>query len=229
LRKKENIRVRQPLQRILVPVLNDAFEEHFKRIESLVLAEVNIKEVQYIRETDGFIKKKIKPNFKTLGSKLGAKMKEVSNAVSAFTQDDISKIERDGKYTLPVGDEMFDLLLADVEISSEDIPGWLVASQGNITVALDINITDELRNEGNARELVNRIQNLRKDKDFNVTDRIKVQVESQVEIDNAIVNFKDYICTEVLAESLSLADNLSNADTVEVNGIELKVLIEKTR
>jgi isoleucyl-tRNA synthetase len=229
LRKKENIRVRQPLQRILVPVLNDAFEEHFQRIESLVLAEVNIKEVQYIRDTDGFIKKKIKPNFKSLGSKLGPKMKDVSNAVNAFTQEDISRIERDGKYTLPVGNEMFDLLLADVEISSEDIPGWLVASQGNITVALDITITDELRNEGNARELVNRIQNLRKDKDFNVTDRIKVQVESQAEIDNAIVNFKDYICTEVLAESLSLADSLSNADTVEVNGIELKVLIEKTR
>lgn len=229
LRKKENIRVRQPLQKILVPVLNDAFEEHFKRIESLVLAEVNIKEVQYIRDTDGFIKKKIKPNFKTLGSKLGAKMKEVSNAVNAFTQDDISKIEREGQYTLAVGDESFDLLLADVEISSEDIPGWLVASQGNITVALDISITDELRNEGNARELINRIQNLRKDKDYNVTDRIQVQVESQPEIDNAIVNFKDYICTEVLAESLTLANNLSNADTVEVNGIELKVLIEKTR
>ncbi len=229
LRKKENIRVRQPLQRILVPVLNDAFEEHFKRIESLVLAEVNIKEVQYIRDTDGFIKKRIKPNFKSLGSKLGPKMKDVSNAVNAFTQEDISKIERDGKYTLPVGDEMFDLLLADVEISSEDIPGWLVASQGNITVALDITITDDLRNEGNARELVNRIQNLRKDKDFNVTDRIKVMVESQAEIDNAIVNFKDYICTEVLAEELSLAGNLSDADTIEVNGIELKVLIEKIR
>jgi isoleucyl-tRNA synthetase len=229
LRKKENIRVRQPLQRILVPVLNDAFEEHFKRIESLVLAEVNIKEVQYIRDTDGFIKKRIKPNFKSLGSKLGPKMKDVSNAVNAFTQEDISKIERDGKYTLPVGDEMFDLLLADVEISSEDIPGWLVASQGNITVALDITITDDLRNEGNARELVNRIQNLRKDKDFNVTDRIKVMVESQAEIDNAIVNFKDYICTEVLAEELSLGSNLSDADTVEVNGIELKVLIEKIR
>ncbi len=229
LRKKENIRVRQPLQRILVPVLNDAFEEHFKRIESLVLAEVNIKEVQYIRDTDGFIKKRIKPNFKSLGSKLGPKMKDVSNAVNAFTQEDISKIERDGKYTLPVGDEMFDLLLADVEISSEDIPGWLVASQGNITVALDITITDDLRNEGNARELVNRIQNLRKDKDFNVTDRIKVVVESQAEIDNAIVNFKDYICTEVLAEELSLGSNLSDADTVEVNGIELKVLIEKIR
>jgi isoleucyl-tRNA synthetase len=229
LRKKENIRVRQPLQRILVPVLNDAFEEHFKRIESLVLAEVNIKEVQYIRDTDGFIKKRIKPNFKSLGSKLGPKMKDVSNAVNAFTQEDISKIERDGKYTLPVGDGMFDLLLADVEISSEDIPGWLVASQGNITVALDITITDDLRNEGNARELVNRIQNLRKDKDFNVTDRIKVVVESQAEIDNAIVNFKDYICTEVLAEELSLGSNLSDADTVEVNGIELKVLIEKIR
>jgi isoleucyl-tRNA synthetase len=124
---------------------------------------------------------------------------------------------------------MFDLLLADAEISSEDIPGWLVASQGNITVALDITITDDLRNEGNARELVNRIQNLRKDKDFNVTDRIKVMVESQAEIDNAIVNFKDYICTEVLAEELSLGSNLSDADTVEVNGIELKVLIEKIR
>ncbi len=229
LRKKENIRVRQPLQKILVPVLNDAFEEHFQRIESLVLAEVNIKEVQYIRDTDGFIKKKIKPNFKSLGSKLGAKMKEVSNAVNAFTQDDISKIERDGKYTLPVSGEDFDLLLADVEISSEDIPGWLVASQGNITVALDITISDELRNEGNARELVNRIQNLRKDKDFNVTDRINVKVEKHAEIDNAIVNFKDYICTEVLAENLLLADNLSDADSVEVNGIELKVLIEKTR
>lgn len=229
LRKKENIRVRQPLQKILVPVLNDAFEEHFKRIENLVLAEVNIKEVQYIRDTDGFIKKKIKPNFKALGSKLGPKMKEVSNAVNAFTQEDIAKIEREGQYTLPVGGEDFDLLLADVEISSEDIPGWLVAAQGNLTVALDITITDELRNEGNARELVNRIQNLRKDKDYNVTDRIQVEVERHEEINNAIVNFKDYICTEVLAEDLTLADNLSGGDSVEVNGLELKVLIDKTR
>ncbi len=229
LRKKENIRVRQPLQKILVPVLNDDFERHFRRIEDLVLAEVNVKEVQYIRDTEGFIKKKIKPKFKALGSKLGPKMKEVGNAVSAFTQDDIAAIERNGTYDLNLNGETITLTLAEVEISSEDIPGWLVASQGNITVALDITVSEELKNEGNARELVNRIQNLRKDKDFNVTDRIRVEVETHAEINNAIVNFKDYICTEVLAENLSLAESVTNADIVEVNGVELKVLIEKTR
>ncbi len=229
LRKKENIRVRQPLQKILVPVLSDEFQRHFSRIEDLVLAEVNVKEVQYIRDTDGFIKKKIKPNFKALGSKLGPKMKDVGNLVSAFNQDDIAKLERDGSYDLNLNGEVINLTLAEVEISSEDIPGWLVASQGSLTVALDITISEELKNEGNARELINRIQNLRKDKDFNVTDRIMVEVERHVEIDNAILNFKDYICTEVLAENLSLAENVSNADTVEVNGIELKVLIQKTR
>ncbi|CAN5285819.1 isoleucine--tRNA ligase [soil metagenome] len=229
LRKKENIRVRQPLQRILVPVLSDEFQRHFSRIEDLVLAEVNVKEAQYIRDTDGFIKKRIKPNFKALGSKLGPKMKDVGIAVSAFTQEDIAVLERDGVYSLNLNGEKIDLTLAEVEISSEDIPGWLVASQGSLTVALDITISDELKNEGNARELINRIQNLRKDKDFNLTDRIQVQVKRHVEIDNAILNFKDYICTEVLAENLLLADNVTNADTVEVNGIELKVLIQKTR
>jgi isoleucyl-tRNA synthetase len=227
LRKKENIRVRQPLQKILVPVLNDEFQRHFSRIEDLVLAEVNVKEVQYIRDTDGFIKKKIKPNFKALGSKLGPKMKDVGNMVSAFNQDHITQLERNGSYDLNLNGEIINLTLAEVEISSEDIPGWLVASQGSLTVALDITISDELKNEGNARELINRIQNLRKDKDFNVTDRIQVQVERHSEIDNAILNFKDYICTEVLAENLILVENVMDADNVEVNGVELKVQISK--
>jgi isoleucyl-tRNA synthetase len=227
LRKKENIRVRQPLQKILVPVLSDEFQRHFSRIEDLVLAEVNVKEVQYIRDTDGFIKKKIKPNFKALGSKLGPKMKDVGNMVSAFNQDHIAELERNGSYDLNLNGEIINLTFAEVEISSEDIPGWLVASQGSLTVALDITISEELKNEGNARELINRIQNLRKDKDFNVTDRIQVQVERHSEIDNAILNFKDYICTEVLAENLILVENVTDADTVEVNGFELKVQISK--
>ena len=189
----------------------------------------SVKEINYITETEGVISKKVKANFKLLGAKLGTKMKQASAVIANLSQAQITSLEKEGKLALDIEGETIDLLINEVDIIAEDIPGWSVAVKNALTVALDITISDELKNEGNARELVNRIQNLRKDKDYNVTDRIQVQVERHEEINNAIVNFKDYICTEVLAESLLLADNLLNADSVEVNGIELKVLIDKTR
>lgn len=227
LRKKENIRVRQPLQKVMIPVLDPKFEESFRRIEDLVSNEVNVKEIEYVSDESGVVSKKIKPNFAVLGRKLGPKMKAVNQALAAFTQDDIRQMERNGEYVLNLDGEELTLLLNEVEITSEDIPGWLVANKGEITVALDITITNELRNEGNAREFINRVQNLRKDKDFNVTDRISVQVEHHAEIDEALIHYKDYICTEVLAENLSLVDEVSEGNEIEINGNSLLVHITK--
>ena len=227
LRKKEMIKVRQPLQKVLVPVTDEHFGQQFRKVEDLVRSEVNVKEIEYVTDASGIIKKKIKPNFSLLGKKLGPKMRAVSQAVGQFTQEDIRQIEKAGRYELTIEGEPLELLLEEVEISSEDIPGWLVASKDYMTVALDITITDELRDEGHAREFVNRIQNLRKDNDFNVTDRITLQVESHEEINTALLNFKDYICSEVLAENLSLVDVVSNGNVVDINGVNVNVEISK--
>jgi isoleucyl-tRNA synthetase len=176
LRKKVNIKVRQPLQKVLVPVLNPVMKKQMERVENLVKSEVNIKEIQYLTDTEGFIKKKIKPNFVALGKKLGAKMKAVSNALSQFKQEDIANLEKVGSYSLRINDEDLILQLSDVEITSEDVPGWMVANKGSLTVALDVTVTPELVNEGNARELVNRIQKIRKESGFELTDRISVKL-----------------------------------------------------
>lgn len=227
LRKKEMIKVRQPLQKVLVPVTDTHFEEQFRKVESLVKSEVNVKEIEYVTDASGIIKKKIKPNFAVLGKKLGPKMRAVSQAVGNFTQDDIRQIERTGSYELNIDGEVLNLGLDEVEITSEDIPGWLVAGKDYLTVALDITITDELRDEGNAREFVNRIQNLRKDSDFNVTDRITLAVESHQEINSALLNYKDYICSEVLAENLSVVESVSNGTVIDINGVDVNVEIAK--
>ncbi|MDX2003267.1 MAG: isoleucine--tRNA ligase [Chitinophagales bacterium] len=227
LRKKQNIKVRQPLNKILVPVINPSFKEQFQKVEHLVLSEVNVKEVEYLTDTSGIITKEIKPDLKKLGAKLGPKMKPVTQAIATFSQEDIRELEVNGEKALSIEGEQLLLKVDEVLITSKDIPGWLVASEGSITVALDITITDELKDEGNARELVNRIQNLRKEKDFNVTDRISLRVQRQPEINSAIDNFKDYICTEVLAENLSLVDAVNDGDVLEVNGIFLNVAIHK--
>lgn len=227
LRKKEKIKVRQPLSKILIPVLNGKMKEQLQKVESYILSEVNVKEVEYVDDAAGIVKKKIKPNFKELGKRAGQKMKVIQNAVNAFNQDDIRTIEANGNYALKLEGEAFELLLSDVEILSEDIPGWLVASEGALTVALDITMTEALRHEGNAREFINKIQNLRKDKDFQVLDRIRVSVVKNSTFEQALTQFKEYISNEILAKEIVLVDSLEgNTDEVEMNEEVLKVKVE---
>lgn len=227
LRKKVNIKVRQPLQKILIPVSGSHMKEQLEKVEDLIKSEVNVKGIDYLTETGGFIKKKIKPNFKSLGSKMGAKMKTVAAAIGAFTDTDIATIERDGHFNLAVEGEQLQIQLSDVEIISEDIPGWTVANKGALTVALDITITDQLQDEGNARELVNRIQKIRKDSGFELTDRIDVTVESVDSLKSAIINYNNYICTEILADSLDLVEQLQGGTEIEVNDLKFNVLVNK--
>ncbi|MBC9911327.1 isoleucine--tRNA ligase [Chitinophaga varians] len=227
LRKKVNIKVRQPLQKILIPVSGNHMKEQLEKVEDLIKSEVNVKGIDYLTETGGFIKKKIKPNFKSLGSKMGAKMKTVAAAIGAFTDTDIATIERDGHFNLAVEGEQLQIQLSDVEIISEDIPGWTVANKGALTVALDITITDQLQDEGNARELVNRIQKIRKDSGFELTDRIDVTVESVDSLKSAIINYNNYICTEILADSLDLVEQLQGGTEIEVNDLKFNVLVNK--
>ncbi|HLP20527.1 MAG TPA: isoleucine--tRNA ligase [Chitinophagales bacterium] len=226
LRKKEKIKVRQPLSKILIPVLSEKMQQQFSKVESYILSEVNVKGIEYISDASGVVKKKIKLNFKELGKRAGTKMKALQQALIAFTTEDISKIERDQKYSLSLDGETFELLLSDVEIQTEDIPGWLVASEGGLTVALDVTITDELKHEGNAREFVNKVQNLRKDKDFQVLDRIKVSVVRNPMLESTLLQFKDYIANEILAREIVLVDSLSEFDEVELNEEVLKVKVE---
>ncbi|MEM6376875.1 MAG: isoleucine--tRNA ligase [Bacteroidota bacterium] len=216
LRKKEKIRVRQPLQKILLPVLDESFQVQVEGVKDLILAEVNVKDIEYITDTSGIIKKKVKPNFKTLGRRLGKHMKAASQAINAFTQEDIQALESTGKYILNAGDEQFELTLEDFEIMTEDIPGWLVANDGALTVALDVSLNKTLLAEGMARELVNRIQNIRKDKDFNVTDKINVQLEQQSALQPAVEQFGEYIKNEVLATNLALVSSLEKGETLEL-------------
>ncbi|MGV3658254.1 MAG: isoleucine--tRNA ligase [Chitinophagaceae bacterium] len=218
LRKKADIKVRQPLQKVLIPVLNGAMEQQLRKVEDLIKAEVNVKEMEYLTDTEGFIKKKIKPNFSALGKKLGAKMKAVSSALANFTQHDISYFEKEGRYSIPVGDgESAELSLSEVEISSEDIRGWSVASKGPLTVALDINVTPELAQEGDAREFVNRIQKIRKDSGFEVTDRIEVKIAAENGINEALAKFNNYICAEILADKLEFTNDMDGGTEIELN------------
>jgi len=227
LRKKQNIKVRQPLQKVLIPVLNAAMKEQMKKVEDLVKAEVNVKEIEYLNPDNTFISKKIKPNFVSLGKKLGPKMKTVSGLLSQFDQDQIRKLEKDGQYNLLVDGEDLILQTTDVEITSEDIPGWLVASKGQLTVALDVTISDALEHEGNAREFVNRIQKIRKDSGFELTDRIEVQVAAENGLKNSLAQFKDYICAEILADKLEFLTENNSGIEIEVNDIQLKVIVSK--
>ncbi|MGZ3917424.1 MAG: isoleucine--tRNA ligase [Flavisolibacter sp.] len=228
LRKKANIKVRQPLQRVLIPVLNPLMEQQLQKVEDLIKAEVNVKEMEYLSDTEGFIKKKIKPNFGALGKKLGPKMKAVTTALSNFSQHEISLFEKEGRYSIPVNnDEFVELVLSEVEISSEDIPGWTVANKGPLTVALDIHITPELVQEGDAREFVNRIQKIRKDSGFDVTDRIEVKVAANNGISQSLAKFNDYICAEILADRLELTSQINDGTEIEVNDNLLKVIVLK--
>jgi isoleucyl-tRNA synthetase len=225
---KIGIKVRQPLQKVLIPVLNNKMKEQLQKVEDLIKAEVNVKEFQYITETEGIISKKIKPNFKTLGSKLGANMKEAAAAIGKFTQEQIAELERNGTYELQLSTVSCQLSTADVEIIAEDIPGWSVASKGNLTVALDITITDDLKKEGDAREFVNRVQNIRKENGFELTDRIFVQIQETQQLKESIELNKNYICAEILADSLDWTPELTgNAIEIDVNDVLLKVSVTK--
>jgi isoleucyl-tRNA synthetase len=227
LRKKANIKVRQPLQRVLIPVLGQSMREQLERVEDLIKSEVNVKDIEYLSDTGGFIRKKIKPNFVALGKKLGSRMKAVSSALAAFGQDDIARIEKDGQHNLSIDGETVTLQLSDVEITSEDIPGWTVANKGSLTVALDITVTPELEDEGNAREFVNRIQKIRKESGFEVTDRIQVKVAASNGLKNSLAQFNDYICAEILADKLELVSEIENGTEIEINDISLKVIVLK--
>ena len=233
LRKKVNIKVRQPLQKVLIPVLSASMKEQLQKIEDLVKAEVNVKQIEYLDPDNTFISKKIKPNFVALGKKLGAKMKAVTTALSQFTQEDISRLEKEGRYNLSIDGEPVILQVNEVDISSEDIPGWTVANKGSLTVALDVTVSLELEAEGNAREFVNRIQKIRKDQGFDLTDRIEVKVAAPDGMKNSLAQFKDYICAEILADKLEIIADLPHEATdpnefgIYINDVLLKVIVSK--
>ena len=227
IRKKVNIKVRQPLSRAMVPVFNAHMEQQLRKVEDLIEAEVNIKQMEYLTDTEGFIKKKVKPNFQALGKKLGPKMKAVSTALQNFSQHEISLFEKEGRYSLTLNDEFVELTLSEVEITSEDIPGWSVANKGSLTVALDINVTPELEQEGNAREFVNRIQKIRKDSGFALTDRIEVKVAAANGIAESLGKYNDYICAEILADKLEITSTIEDGVEIEVNDNPLKVIVIK--
>ena len=227
LRKKVNIRVRQPLQKVLIPVMDAAMKEQLQKIEELIKAEVNVKELEYITETEGLIKKKIKANFKKLGAKLGANMKQAAAIIADFSQQQISQLEKEGFFELQLETGNWKLENTDVEITAEDIPGWSVASRGNLTVALDITISDALKMEGHAREFVNRIQNIRKENGFELTDRIFVALLENDLLRSSINEFKNYICAEILADDLVWIPKMEEGTKIEVNDIPLKVQVNK--
>jgi len=216
LRKKVNIRVRQPLNRILVPILDESLKHQIDTVKDLILAEVNVKQLEFIHDTEGMLNKKIKANFKTLGKKLGPLMKEGAAAIANFTPEQIREIETNGTYTVVLSGKPVELVLNDVEITSEDIPGWHLMSDGKLTVALDTMVTKGLEEEGIARELINRIQNLRKEKNYEVTDKIKLQIKRNAALESAIENNFAYICSEILASSFEMVDNLDERLAIDI-------------
>ena len=231
LRKRNNLRVRQPLAKIMIPVLSKGMQQQIEAVKNLILSEVNVKEIEYLTPENNVLVKKIKPNFKTLGPKYGKIMKSIAVAVEKFTQEDIATIEVSGKYVMMIEEQRVELSIEDVEIFTQDISGWVVVNEGNLTVALDVTITQVLLEEGLARELVNRIQNFRKDSDLDVTDRIKITLQYHPEIDAMLLNFEEYVCNETLCDELVLvADKITDTrktlfDLVE--GVKIDGLIEK--
>ncbi|MBN1159311.1 MAG: isoleucine--tRNA ligase [Bacteroidales bacterium] len=219
LRRKVNIKVRQPLQKIMMPVPDPGTEKMIDSVKQLILNEVNVKELEYLKDTSGLLIKRIKPNFKLLGPRYGKLMKEIAAAVSSFSQEDIQRLEATGECVITTGSERIALTPDLVEITSEDIPGWLVASEGKYTVALDVNITGELRDEGIAREFINRIQNIRKENGFEVTDKIAVEIQNSDVVHSAVSNFSEHIASQTLARSVTLVDeiNKKEASRVEID------------
>ena len=227
LRAKEKIKVRQPLQKIMIPIENKQQKEEIEAVADLIKHEVNIKDIELLEDASDILVKQIKPNFKTLGPKFGKDMKLIASAVNAFNADDIKKIEQNGSLEIEINEKNITLGLEDVEITSQDIEGWLVANEGALTVALDVTISEELRKEGIARELVNRIQNLRKDSGFEVTDRIDVQLQNDVQVAAAIASNEEYIKSETLTEDLKIMDNVNNGIEIAFDEVNTKLFIQK--
>ena len=227
LRAKEKIKVRQPLQKIMIPIDSTVQKEEILAVADLIKSEVNVKDVEVLEDASDILVKQIKPNFKVLGPRFGQDMKAVTQIINGFTADDIKKIEQNGHLDVEVNGKKITLELSDVEITSKDIEGWLVASSGPITVALDVTITDNLKKEGIARELVNRIQNLRKDSGFELTDRIAVHVKNDKQITNAINTNLDYIKTETLTDELEILDDLNDGIDVVFDDVNTKLFIKK--
>jgi isoleucyl-tRNA synthetase len=222
-----NIKVRQPLQKIMIPVLDKAMQDKLEAVKQLVLTEVNVKEIAFLHDTTGVIVKKIKPNFKTLGKQYGKQMKEIADAVGKLTQQQISEVEATEEYALELPSGKVLLRPEDVEITSEDMPGWLVASEGKLTVALDVTVTEALRREGIARELINRIQNLRKDSGFDVTDKITVTLQRHPVLAAAVADFKTFIASQTLALAVELVDEVSGGVAIEIDETALQVAVKK--
>jgi len=227
LRAKEKIKVRQPLQKIMIPVLDTIQKEEILAVSNLIKHEVNVKEIELLDDASGILVKQIKPNFKTLGPKFGRDMKSISNAIQNFSQDDIIKIEKDGNLSINIDKKSINLDISDVEVSSKDIEGWLVANANGLTVALDVTITEELRKEGVGRELVNRIQNLRKDSGFEVTDKIKLTILNFENLQASVEENKAYIMSETLTSEMVFVDSLADGTEIEFDTIKSKILIHK--
>lgn len=227
LRRKVNIKVRQPLQCIMIPVVDEKQRAHIEAVKSLIMNEVNVKELKFVENSEGVLVKKVKCDFKKLGPKFGKQMKAVAAAIAALSQEAIAELERNGKYTLKLdgGDAVVEA--PDVDIFSEDIPGWLVANEGRLTVALEITVTEELRREGVARELINRIQNIRKSSGFEITDKIAIKLSKNPQTDDAVNEYNAYICNQVLANSLTLADEVENATELNFDDFTLYASVIK--
>ncbi|MDQ4138942.1 MAG: isoleucine--tRNA ligase [Bacteroidota bacterium] len=227
LRKKESIKVRQPLSRILIPVLNEKTKTQIEAVADLILSEVNVKAIEYIDDTSGILVKKIKPNFKKLGQVFGPRLKEVAAAIKGMNQEDINKLEKENGFEISLGNDTVTITPEDVEISSEDIPGWLVASEGKLTVALDITLTEELKQEGIARDLVNRIQNLRKDSGLDVQDRIRISLQNNnAEVNAAVQAFEKYISEETQATDVQLTEIIADGTALEIDEYTLTAKLE---
>jgi len=227
LRKKEMIKVRQPLQKVMIPVLDKNQRAEIEAVSDLIMAEVNVKEIELLDDASGVLVKQIKPNFKALGPRFGKDMGLISKEIQNLSPEQINDLDRNGSLDIVISGKSITLSLEDVEITSQDIEGWLVANSNGITVALDITISEELRKEGVARELVNRIQNIRKDSGFEVTDKIKVAIQKEEKINQAILDNQEYIKAETLTEELVLQDSVNNGTVIEFDDIKTMILISK--
>ncbi len=228
LRKRAEKNVRQPLQKAVIPAADETMKQALMHVSGLIRSEVNVKELDIVDADSSEVRlvKKIRPNFKVLGKKAGPQMKAIAANISRMSQDDIARFEKEERFLLTGENLNYELILEDVEIATEDMPGWLVANEGQLTIALDIELTQELIEEGIARELINRIQNLRKSSGMEITDRINVTLSSHPQTDSAVIHFHDYIASQVLATSLMTAE-LTEGESIEINGVQLKVRIAK--
>lgn len=229
LRRKADKKVRQPLQKAIIPAADEKMMEQLNYVANLIKTEVNIKELEIVTSDNTSISlvKRIKPNFKTLGKKFGKQMKEIAAVIAQFSQEDIANIEKVGKYTLNLNDGAIEIELSDVEIATEDMPGWLVANEGVLTIALDVTVTEQLRREGVARELINRIQNIRKDNGYEITDKIVVKIESLEQINEAVKGFSQYIAQQTLATEISIVDKIENSIELDFDDYKVNIFVSK--